>query len=591
MIDVAAWLLIGLVALLLLVHRRQLAPIWFRTEDPSVICIFRMMLGSLLFLYIHDLSALESYLFSGDGLFTGGRARERFGDERWSLLYYVDSPQVVSAYTWTLRASCVALAIGFATSVSKWLTLLLLLGLIARNSIFLSGEHVFASFLFLLCLSRCGQAYSVDAWIRRRRGLHPSADRGIPSWPHHLMILQMVPMLFGNGIAKDGLEWRLGNAFYYVLNHPWYQPAPMWGVSELFGTNLFRVMTWTTHAFEILFPLVVVGRVLEVYRAEMLEPLRGPALWISRVLTVAIGGVIVWFSTLQWGHHRHLPYFAVISLGLCLCFSVPLLVLARRIPERVLRWIVGRRVWATLLLLFSAQLFFVLEIGWFTGVVMCTTLLLFDGDDIGRASAWLRRRPAPESPARLAPVAGYRRRALIAILSAWHVIAITSTVLPPREPKSRWRQLLQRPTTVWVNGTVGWQSWRMFSDAPTKPHDLEIYLRDEAGVEHPVGDGLLIHDDSDQALNKRHKIRTNLIKSRGYRRAHAHWLCRTFSDAVINEVRFDVVHRPTLSPEALEEYGAREAVERMEHLRSARTLAVISCMNDEQDRQDAIPNQ
>lgn len=579
--DTAAWVLIGLVALLLYVHRRQLAVIWFPTEDPRTVCLFRVMLGSLLFMYIHETSALENYLFSGEGLVTGDQARERFGrGERWSLLYEFDSPRVVSAYTWTLRASSVALAIGLATPVSKWLSLFLLIGLIARNSIFLAGEHVFASFLFLLCLSRCGQVYSVDAWIRRRRGL--DSARVIPSWPHHLMILQMVPMLFGNGIAKNGDMWRTGDTFYYLINHLWYQPAPMWRISELFGTNLFRVMTWTVHAFEILFPLVVVGRIVKVYRDEKLEPLQGSALWISRVITFAIGAVVVWFATLRWGHHRHLPYFAVVSLGLCLCFSAPLLAFARRIPERGLRWIVGRRVWATVLLLFSAQLFFVLNIGWFTGVVMCTTLLLFDGEEVGRALAWLRRRTEPEPPPRAAPVTGRLRRALIAIVSAWHVVAVTSIVLPPRDPKSRWRDTLEYPATIWVNGTVGWQSWQMFAKgASSNPYELQIYLRDEAGVEHPVGDGLQILDGSDRVLNKRHKIRTNLIKSRRHRDAHARWLCRTFSDAAIIEVRFEVVLRPTFSPEVLEEYGAREAVERMDALRSARTLEMIACPNDQ----------
>jgi hypothetical protein len=117
--------------------------------------------------------------------------------------------------------------------------------------------------------------------------------------------------------------------------------------------------------------------------------------------------------------------------------------------------------------------------------------------------------------------------------------------------------------------------------ASSKPYELQIYLRDETGVEHAVGDGLQILDGSDRVLNKRHKIRTNLLESRPHRDAHARWLCRTFSDAVIIDVRFEVVLRPTFSPELLEEYGAREAVERMDALRSTRTLGMIACPNYE----------
>lgn len=569
MIDVAAWVLISLVALLLVVHRRQLAAIWFRTEDPRTVCIFRVLLGGLLFMYVHDLAVLEDYLFSNEGLYVGELARYKFGrGERWSLLYDLDSPRAVSVYMWTLRASCVALAIGLATPVSKWLTFGLLIGMINRNPIFWAGDHIFAGFLFLLCLSRCGQVYSVDAWIRRWRGREPGTD-AIPSWPRHLMILYMIPMLCANGLAKSGKMWGEGDAFYYVINHPWWHPTPMWRISELFGTNLFRIMTWTTHVFEILFPLVVVGLVVRIWREEKLESLRGRMLWISRAITFSIGVVIIWFATVRWNDERHLPYFAVIGLGLCLCWVAPLLALARRMPERALRWIVGRRVWATLLLLFSTQLFFVLEIGWFTGVVMCTTLLLFDGEELGRA-----RTPSPRS----APVSGPKRRALIAVLSAWHVVAIASAVLPADDPTSEWRKLLQRPFTIWVYNTVGWQSWHMFAGGvQDRPHELHIHVMDDSGVEHPVGDGLLLHEDTDRALTKRYKIRTNIIQKRGYRRYHALWLCRTFPDAVVHEVRFEVVQLTILSPEELQEHGVRDAVARMEALRTTRTLAVISC--------------
>src|SRR5690606_14848539 len=104
--------------------------------------------------------------------------------------------------------------------------------------------QVFGNFLFLLCLSRCGAAYSVDAWLRRRRLGGVEVLPCVPAWPRHLMVLQLCLAYGVAGWAKTGQTWVEGTSFYYVLaNDRWFRFEPWWLLST-FGTHLLRGATW-----------------------------------------------------------------------------------------------------------------------------------------------------------------------------------------------------------------------------------------------------------------------------------------------------------------------------------------------------------
>jgi hypothetical protein len=289
------------------------------------------------------------------------------------------------------------------------------------------------------------------------------------------------------------------------------------------------------------------------------------AVWVARALLLAIGIDILYIAADRWAELEQ-PYVVTVAAGVSLGLAPLTLGLARRIPERARRWLLGRRLWATLLIAFTGMLFLALRIDWFTGVALFTAILLFEGEELARAWARLTRRPAPPTgPARSEPSPRWRR--FVAVLSGLHVVAITLILVPHAKPTAAWRKAIERPLTTWVYATVGWQSWRMFSGgAPRYSVDLQLTLRDSTGDEFSIGDGILGVGDS-RALDKREKARTNLIRSERSRAAHARWVCRRFITPSGDDdltVVFYVVKQRKPTPFQLALHGAEYAAAQME---------------------------
>jgi hypothetical protein len=556
MLDIAAWALVVLVAALLVIHRRLLAAIWWRTEDPRIVAVFRICVGAMLLVHLIDLAPLIEWLYSSEGLATGEQARAMWGRGRWSLLYEFDSPAFVRAYARVQWVACAAFMVGFATPITKWLTWLLFMMMLARNGVDAGGDHVFASYLFYLCLSRCGESYSVDAWIRRRRNPEIAAHRAIPGWPRNLMLLQLVPMMCGNGLAKSGNMWGNGDTLYFALNRP-FGGTPNWAMSELFGTNLFRVMTWGAHVFEILFPLAIVGAVIEFARRHPVEPPSPTARRLGYVLFVAIGIDCIALAYLRWGVKPHLPFVLTVLAGLVIACAPLTVRLVRRMPEAARRWLFGPEVWAAILALFGAQLLFFVRIGEWTGVTMCAAILLFPGP----AQPPVLPPPAdgPSAPAR-----GRQRvaRTFIALLCGLHVVAVATMVLPHAKPTATWRVKAELPLWYWIKLTVVTQHWQMFAPGSTKMWqigDVQVMLRDDRGESIPIGDGLRGADE------RRLKARSNLAKHERYQKLHARWVCRNVALADGSHdytVELYLVTERMPTPEELVDYGVDEALER-----------------------------
>jgi len=578
-VDIAAWTLIGVVVALLVLHRRWLAAIWFRSEDPRTVALFRIGVGGLLLTHLISLAPIYEYLYAGEGLVTGEQAGAMFGKQRWSPLYAHDSLEFVRAYRGLQWIACAAFMIGLATPVTKWLTWALFMAMLARNSIDVGGDQVFACFLVLLCLSRCGESYSVDAWLRRRRHPEIPAHRPIPAWPRNLMLLQLVPMYFANGSSKSGAMWREGEMFYYILNYPTWTPWSTWEVSALFGTNLFRVMTWFIHAFELLFPLAVIGWFRERSRGFELPSSPAWARALSHGLFVAIGLLVLVLADATWGGEPGLARTFCRIAGLLLCVWPLTLALVPRLPEPMLRWIFDPRPWAAIMVSFGVMLLLVIQVGRWTGVTVCCALLLFEGEQLGRVLASITRRRVHPSVT-VTIEAGRARRVLAVLLSSVHVLAITAVVLPQGEPVAAWRKALEQPMYRWVALTTYSQHWKMFAkvDARWRASDLVVELRGPAETS-VIGDGILESGD-ERSIDRRWKARKRLLGTERYRKLHARWVCRRFTLPSGRSPITVVISRERLrlpAPDELARVGVGRALADMENSRTREVLLVHTC--------------
>jgi uncharacterized membrane protein YphA (DoxX/SURF4 family) len=169
------------------------------------------------------------------------------GDEalRWAMFGWV--------------AATVCLLLGFLTRLSAagaWLLSLSFAGL--NQYIDNAGDQIRGIILFYLMLCPAGAAWSLDAWLRRRRG-GPAGPVRVYPWPLRLLFLQLVLIYFLNGLYKlTGSNWIRGDSLYYVLcdlslSRVSYAQLPI-------PYEATRLLTWIVLGWEAGFPLWIALR-------------------------------------------------------------------------------------------------------------------------------------------------------------------------------------------------------------------------------------------------------------------------------------------------------------------------------------------
>jgi uncharacterized membrane protein YphA (DoxX/SURF4 family) len=453
-------------AMFFIAHRDSWRKLWLRVDDPRPMAAMRIAFGLCAMCNVNELWDQFEYLFTDEGIFSTDiaqhyRAKKQFagfgdgtGDtEPWgfftfdaflewlkgpnySLLLFNSSPRFFWSYIVVFEVVMVLFIIGFKTQWTKWIAWFLFMGIILRNTVFWEAtENVYQVFFFYLCLSRCGEAWSVDNWLRcrklrkqgrlsepggpgggagaiieeagKQRLLEPRF-RPIPVWPRMLVVLNVAVLYCATGTLKNGPRWNQGHAMYYAFNLDHFYRLPPQQLSSWFGMNLFRINTWVTHWWEALFPLVVLGLILRWHRREKIPRLEGWRLWLARV---GLGGFVTWFYVLilySYPVHYRAPVDGLHMFGnvyqteqaipliqWIVGVTVPLLAagivlgyrwlrdrqdvpreMRGRLPgldlDWVCRWMFGRRLWLMLGLIFHGHLILTMNIGWFSpGLLAC----------------------------------------------------------------------------------------------------------------------------------------------------------------------------------------------------------------------------
>lgn len=357
------WLmLLGAVAfaVLLILHREGWRRWWLTAEDPRAIGLYRIVFGIFVICNMNDFFEYFEFLFTDEGLFTADVARqvhaarqfEGFGDgfsdddpwgffdfraflqflegPKYSLLYFWDSPAFMWGHMVAFYLCSVSFIVGFRTRLSGILTFFLMNSVFFRNHLFWEGtELVYRVFLVYLICAKSGYAYSVDNWLRcrklRRKGLlserggpghgagvAPSPEfpqglqavyRLIPAWPRRLAMLQLGVVYLVTGVLKNGSVWARGDAIYYAwsMDH-FYRFYPQ-QITAVFGTNVLRVVSWTTHWGEAMFFLCVLGMIAKWSIRERIPALRGAKALVMQLCWLTIIGVSAACIWVTWHVH------------------------------------------------------------------------------------------------------------------------------------------------------------------------------------------------------------------------------------------------------------------------------------------------
>ncbi|MCB9703878.1 MAG: HTTM domain-containing protein [Myxococcales bacterium] len=499
-------------------------------EDPRTLGLMRIGVALCVFGDFASLLPHVSYLYGDAGV---APAATRCGGELQglSLLCLLPGEGAAALIFGLGSLAALALALGLWTRVTKWIALVVLIAIVLRNPLPLAGQQVLGSFLFLLCVSRCGAAYSLDNLRRCRRlraaGRLDDGDeanatyRPIPAWPRWLMILQLTVAYTVAGWAKTGPSYVHGDSFFNLLANDRWHRFPPWGYLRIFGDNMIRVATWTAWWFERLFPLAALGLVL----------------------------------------HRFWP-------------TLP----------RWLTWPTSRWIWATLACAFTGTLILLANLGWFVPTTLVATLALFRGDEVGRVVDRLLRRRTPPAPASSrAPAPAWRRGLLIAFI-AWHSLAMLINALNHGHLKLDPPQPLARAAHLYKSLTGSLQFWWMFApNAPGERTWLLVDVIDADGARHPSFDDRALIGERRYPyvlIDRRQKIHGRIAGNERWQIAHADHLCRTWRDPSGRPPTSVELRRrrgPTPSPEELATIPPGEEAAVIERAASETTLLRRRC--------------
>lgn len=209
--------------------------IWLRKNyleaDTRALALFRIVFGVVLIGYLISRITGDSFIAfqTNLGVYPNHYALfHPYLQGAWSLLDGLSTPLQVGLGMTAIGAVFVCFAVGYRTRLFTALSLVALISLHYRMPLMVNGSMVMMHLLLVWSLALpLGRHYSVDAWLRRRRGEPEPALPGerVTSLGVLGFRLQLFCIYFFNVVHKTGKTWRDGTAVHYVL---WQDRIAMW---------------------------------------------------------------------------------------------------------------------------------------------------------------------------------------------------------------------------------------------------------------------------------------------------------------------------------------------------------------------------
>lgn len=250
---------------------------WFQAASPDNLGLCRIVLfGSMFLYYILTPRLFPSWGYLGDFAPWGSVSRA-FWNPVWlmSVLHLAPaSAQVMQAtqIVWkvALLFSCVGLFTRLSTAISFAFGIYLF-GVAASFGRIHHTEHVLIfSFLIMAC-SRCGDAWSIDELIRKKRSpaiQEPPEMSGEYTWPVRLIWVVIALIYFAAGISKvrhSGFEWIFSESMSnYLTSHAYHisvtDPLTSWGPAIARTVMIPRMLAAFGVIVELAMPLALFSR-------------------------------------------------------------------------------------------------------------------------------------------------------------------------------------------------------------------------------------------------------------------------------------------------------------------------------------------
>ncbi len=226
---------------------------WFTPRDVQLVSILRILVGAMV-LYTHIVwtIGIDSFVLDNGmipSLFVKTEANQ--SAYFWSHLFGIESATTLYIVHAIALIIFAMFAAGLFTRVTSILSFLLIVSYANRLAPAQFGLDQINAFLTMyLAIAPSGAAFSVDAWIRRRRNRNPINESVLANISLRMMQIHMCVVYLFAGLAKlRGDSWVLGDAIWGAFASYEYQTLDMTWTAE--HAWLINVLTIGTLVFEI----------------------------------------------------------------------------------------------------------------------------------------------------------------------------------------------------------------------------------------------------------------------------------------------------------------------------------------------------
>jgi hypothetical protein len=236
---------------------------WFTPASPRLLGVMRICVGTML-LYTHAVWSLAlSTFFSDDGVLPREYAQLLYsgGAGLWSHWHWIQTP----AGMWTAHILTLAIMALFAagcwTRVTAVLSFLLTVSYAHRATGALFGLDQINCFLTLyLAIGPSGAAFSIDRWLRSRKGQTEIARSSISAnIALRLMQVHLCVVYLFAGLGKlQGASWWNGEAIWGAIASADYQTWDITGLAHAMW--LVNLATLIAIAWEVSYPFLIWNR-------------------------------------------------------------------------------------------------------------------------------------------------------------------------------------------------------------------------------------------------------------------------------------------------------------------------------------------
>jgi hypothetical protein len=238
---------------------------WFTPDDPALLGLMRVLVGSMVF-YTHAVWTIDLEQFFGNAALLPRDYRNLLGDGNssyglpsllWSHFDWLP------ADSWLLPVHLVGLAIIALFTVGLWtrwtgiLTALLVISYVNRTTGAQYGLDQINSFLTLyLALGPSGEFLSVDSFLARRQGRGVGSRSVLANIAIRLIQVHMCIVYLFAGLGKlQGDTWWNGQAIWGAVGNYEYQTLDLtWLAAHMGWVNL---ITYGTLFWEVSYPFLI----------------------------------------------------------------------------------------------------------------------------------------------------------------------------------------------------------------------------------------------------------------------------------------------------------------------------------------------